>query len=338
MTLPTGIVARWKAADLGLTDGAAVGSWADSSGNGHTATQTTATKKPTYHSSDPDGFGTFPCVSFDGGDNLNVPFATALNNNPLTIAAVFVNKQASSQGGIYWWQQSGTARYGLMGHSSSGAGLFTGGASIFTTGDTLKTAYHVVTATEGTNAQEIFLDGSSKATGTATFTANTGAAGLIGQWTSAFWTGTLAELIHFDHVLTSTERSQWHSYVQDTYGVTVSDYTSSGSTSTGMSAQTVPSLTQTASGTVGLPTFTATSAQALPSLTQAAAGSFTGPPFTVTATPSGSDVDLSWTARGDAASYVIERDGQIVAYAVSGTTHTDTPGAGAHTYRVGVTL
>lgn len=107
---------------------------------------------------------------------------------------------------------------------------------------------------------------------------------------------------------------------------------------TGTSAQQLPALAQSASGTVALPAYHATVTQTVPAVTQAAAGTFTGPPFTVTATPSGADVDLSWAARGDAASYVVERDGTIIAYAVSGTTYTDTPGSGTHTYRVGVTL
>lgn len=65
------------------------------------------------------------------------------------------------------------------------------------------------------------------------------------------------------------------------------------------------------------------------------AGTATGTPmFTLSAIVSGPNVNLSWTAVG--ASYAIERDGQIIAFGVTATTWTDTPGSGEHTYRVGV--
>lgn len=56
--------------------------------------------------------------------------------------------------------------------------------------------------------------------------------------------------------------------------------------------------------------------------------------FTLTVTPSGASALLSWTAA--ASSYVVQRDGSNVAWGVTGTSYTDLPPAGEHTYRVGV--
>lgn len=58
--------------------------------------------------------------------------------------------------------------------------------------------------------------------------------------------------------------------------------------------------------------------------------------FTVDADVVGPDVNLSWSAQVDAVGYAVERDGQTVAWNVQTTSYTDTPGTGAHTYRVGV--
>lgn len=56
--------------------------------------------------------------------------------------------------------------------------------------------------------------------------------------------------------------------------------------------------------------------------------------FTITVVPSGATATVSWPAVGS--SYVVERDGAQVAFGVTGTSYTDTPPAGSHTYRVGV--
>lgn len=56
--------------------------------------------------------------------------------------------------------------------------------------------------------------------------------------------------------------------------------------------------------------------------------------FTCTAVVVGSNVNLSWPAAG--ASYAIERDGAPLAFGYVGTSYVDTPGAGSHSYRVGV--
>jgi hypothetical protein len=65
--------ALWFKADaLALSDGAAVSSWTDSSGNGRHATQATAGKQPTYKTNIWNGK---PVVRFDGGDGLGTAAA-----------------------------------------------------------------------------------------------------------------------------------------------------------------------------------------------------------------------------------------------------------------------
>lgn len=60
---------HWYAADkiVGLTDGAAVSSWPDLSGNGYAAVQANGSKQPTWHES---AIGGLPAVSFTSVQNV----------------------------------------------------------------------------------------------------------------------------------------------------------------------------------------------------------------------------------------------------------------------------
>ena len=111
-------------------------------------------------------------------------------------------------------------------------------------------------------------------------------------------------------------------------------YTDAPPARTATAAQTLPPVTQAATVTVTVPAFTATVAQSLPAVSQAAEG-VAAAPFTVTATVTGGSVDLSWPAR-IGSGYAVERDGSIIAFGLTGTTYTDSPGEGEHTYRIGV--
>ena len=71
--LPSGNLSGWYQADAitGLSDGAAVTSWSDSSGRGNTLTQTVTNAQPTYETNE---LNSLPIVRFDKdaspGDNL----------------------------------------------------------------------------------------------------------------------------------------------------------------------------------------------------------------------------------------------------------------------------
>ena len=82
--------AWWKADALALSDGDPIGSWADSSGNGHTMTQATGSKKPTYRAA-PTGFNGQPAAEFTqaGQSELNAAYSAGLNPSTVTVAIVF---------------------------------------------------------------------------------------------------------------------------------------------------------------------------------------------------------------------------------------------------------
>lgn len=102
-----------------------------------------------------------------------------------------------------------------------------------------------------------------------------------------------------------------------------------------LAGATTAAVRAAAAGTLVLAGAATPRAAAVASGVLALAGSATATaPFTLTVIPSGANALLSWPAAG--ASYVVERDGEQVAFGVTGTSYTDTPPAGEHTYRVGV--
>jgi hypothetical protein len=93
----------------GLSDGNAIGSWPDKSGNGYDPTQATAAAKPTYKTAIQGGN---PVARFDGGDSLykDQNLSTV---NALTVLAVcsFTNN---------------TTRYTVFDAKNTGSGSFQG--------------------------------------------------------------------------------------------------------------------------------------------------------------------------------------------------------------------
>lgn len=117
----SGLSGWWRADDAGTTDGAAVTSWPDRSGNGNTLAATTA---PTYTAA-PTGFGGMPAVSFNGSSTAvtkvnptGIPAA-----GPLTV--IVVTNLPSRNGFMRAVDYSGNSAGWGAGQSSSSGALFT---------------------------------------------------------------------------------------------------------------------------------------------------------------------------------------------------------------------
>ena len=82
----SGLVAWYDASQItGKADSDAVSSWADSSGNGHTASQATGSKQPLYKTNILNGF---PVLRFDGIDDfMSVSSMGALTNHSVFVVA-----------------------------------------------------------------------------------------------------------------------------------------------------------------------------------------------------------------------------------------------------------
>lgn len=231
MALPNEIAGlEWwvKADSLGLANAAVVSSWTDSGPNAFTSTQTTSTKKPKQYTNVLNGL---PVVRFSGAQGL-------LSQASSTLAATtqfFVHRPTSLT-------TTGTLR-------GTGAAGGNHGLQVRVNGGLLNLvdSYNVDYGSENTalsTTQFNVSTFSATAGGTAQFYRNGTADGSIpistgyttgGPYPSPigahdasvsdeFFTGDIAEIISYNRVLTTAERAQVHTYLQNKYAITVADY------------------------------------------------------------------------------------------------------------------
>ena len=95
--MSTGTLTAWYKADsLSLNDGDGVGSWTDSSGNGHTVAQLTAGRQPTFETNE---LNSLPVLRFDGSDIVSDGDIAALDvgTGDIWMAAVFKSTDTSAE-------------------------------------------------------------------------------------------------------------------------------------------------------------------------------------------------------------------------------------------------
>src|SRR5436190_706186 len=130
----------WKADSLSLADGTPVGNtgteWTDSSGNGHTLTQATSTKRPLFKTGI---FNGFPAIRFDGIDDfldIASPSTVGAPNTIMYLLTMLGNDRflfSGSAAGIDYWFKlnwfgaSGlqTSAYTISGNYSTSSSLAT---------------------------------------------------------------------------------------------------------------------------------------------------------------------------------------------------------------------
>lgn len=209
---PAGMLAWYKAdAITGLTNGAAVASWPDSSGNGYTQTQSTTANQPVYTS---NALNSKPGVTFGGGtqyfSDVNVTFAAPWTVCaaliPTNVANAFVrffqtaNTQTAGWNASTWWLSA-----------QSGDNL-SGGVPV--NGTPYVTTYQAAGATSLIRANGVVQI--------------TGEAG-SGASTTGFQLGnsarplaaTLCEVIIYALQLSGTAIGQAEAYLASRYGITI---------------------------------------------------------------------------------------------------------------------
>jgi len=199
----------WLAADTlsGYTDGQAVATWPDLSGNGRDAVQASATLQPLYRPS----VTVFPVLQFDNSNDARVS-GCGIATQPYTILAVYASIQATSYNGRAVqgsnnWLLGPRATY----HQGYNGALIQGPAvaantfvcSAFT-GDAAGGAFYVNGIYIGSNT-------------------NTGAPGTIGLGrggsASEGLNGYLAEVITYSRVLGLDERVAMEGYLMAKWSV-----------------------------------------------------------------------------------------------------------------------
>lgn len=218
MTLPSdipGLAGWWKADSLALSDGAAVSSWADSSGGGHTAAQATGSLQPVYKTNIVNGK---PVVRFDGVDD----YLTATIVSDAQPTQWFLVFKAADSGVIRFLVASGQS---ILRHSSSDLMLINAPTDVWGTYTHSGAAWSVFTATFNGASSKLYMAGDA---GQAVSTpgANTTGTGLTigadGSLTRS-WSGDIAEIVHYNRELNADERADVHTYLAAKYGLTAAD-------------------------------------------------------------------------------------------------------------------
>jgi hypothetical protein len=289
---PGGVVgvALWlDAGRLGLSNGQAVASWPDVSGNGHTATQGTSSSRPVYVASAVNGQ---PAVQFDGvNDYLPNTSFTTLSGKTGTTAFVVFQADTTSTNRVAFCESGRNVNsqvYANLVYTYATTGKW--GRAAFTSKNwTIWNS--VYDGTQGSNATrlKLYLDGVAQTLAygaTIPAVLSTGAGYDVGrpQATNlAYWDGNIAEVIVYARTLSESDRLAVEGYLKQKYGMGVPP----AATATNTPAM-VPSATRTwtqGPAATLTPTWSAAPA-ATPTWTPAAtATGTTAPTITHTWTP-----------------------------------------------------
>lgn len=215
----TNLVGWWKADAIGgLSNGAAVTSWTDSSGTGNTVTNTgTGT---TYQTNQ---INSLPAVH-PSGTSGNYLSGTLTAAQPWTLFAV-IRRDADNGATQTPVASSGAADTALYITTTEAVGVWAGTAELLTaTGQTVDSA-HIYAAVGNGASTAIFLDGTSVATGNPGTNGFTGITfGSAAAHNAEWFAGEIAEVIIYARLLNPTERALVHSYLSDKYALSTADY------------------------------------------------------------------------------------------------------------------
>jgi len=219
-TMLTNGLAAWFKADSGVTQSSgSVSSWADQTGN-YTVTQGTSANKPTYVTSDINGK---PGLHFSGSQWLFNPttISPGLNTDMTMITVGMSTAPTNEQYSV--WMGNGV-------HNSRGLGYYSS-----TQNFNFYNAYDSGAAVPNANTFVVEAGSINSALNSVTFYRNgiqtaTGGTSGVGAMAAGItvgaaingashpWQGDLAEVLVYDHQLSSTELQQVSVYLADKYG------------------------------------------------------------------------------------------------------------------------
>ena len=209
-----GLLLWLKADALALSDGAAVSSWTDSSGNGRHFTQATGTRQPLYKSGI---IGGKPVVRFDGTDDLLTHAGVSTGSNSWTAFFVLSHSQVAPFGMILIELPSGAGLYlnsdGTMGR----ADFYTGASDIYGTNFVANTP-HLITCHVNAGSLQLYLDGVIDGTPSGGVGAvNYAAMGDDGV--GSILKADLADILVYNSALSTTDRTNVETYLKTKYGL-----------------------------------------------------------------------------------------------------------------------
>lgn len=218
--LPVAGAVLWLDASqiTGLSDGNAVSTWPDMSGNGYDATQGTGSAQPTYKTGIVNGK---PVVRFDGGDWLG------FTQQSLASFSIFVvnRKDAVTNKSVLLENSAVAGNQYLAAPSSNASGAYSAqiATTIANSPSATVNAWHIAGLVRSSGIIVAYVDGSggSGASNSTTFAPNRIAS--YSQVGTTYWfSGDIAEIILYGSALGATDRQAVQTYLGTKYGITVS--------------------------------------------------------------------------------------------------------------------
>lgn len=209
-------LALWLKADAinGYSDGQALPSWNDSSGNNRTFTQANGSQQPAYKTSIINGK---PVVRFTAASSQTMTNATNFST-PSTV--IYLSRQT---GGANARILSGLANNWLLGYHGGykRQAYFNGWVSLIHESLT-DTNWHVYASTHNGTISQAYEDGNLFASGPNGIQGPNGLALVGSSGTSEFSNADIAEVIVYNRVLSETERKKIERYLVHKYNLTLS--------------------------------------------------------------------------------------------------------------------
>lgn len=218
----------WLKADaINQTDGSAVSSWPDSSGNANNATQATGTNQPIFKTAILNGR---PIVRFDGtNDNLK----TAAFASPLSVSTIFVVAKMSTADQIQYFYDgiTTTNRNALLRYDAANGGQLDQFAGTEVFGAFVKGSFVVLSSVFNGASSATYNNGASIISGNVGTQTLTGLSVGADRINVAFLNGDIAEILVYDSALSSTDRAKARTYLSQKYAIPyASAYASDGDT------------------------------------------------------------------------------------------------------------
>lgn len=224
MAIPSDIAGLklWLKADAitGLSDGNAVTTWSDSSGQGNDATQAVAGSKPLYKTNIINGN---PVVRFDGtDDSLNLGDVAAFDFGTNNFSIFMVGKNTTNLPGFFAKDTDTGDGNGLYIQRQADKFSYWNGSAYITI--TMDSEYHlfgIVRSGTGANQLELRLDGGSATTGTDARTLSNASNATIGAFSNLMFplNGDIAEVIIYDSALSAADRQRIEWYLAQKYAI-----------------------------------------------------------------------------------------------------------------------
>lgn len=215
--IPTGMAAWWQASAVSGTEGSDVLSWVDSSPNGYDATGVGATKPKLR-------------VGFINSQN-SIEFSTTNNftstltasQNIYTIFMVAAPSSTSGNRNVIGADATGGREFRYASATRQNVVRSVLAATASSTPAVVANQFEIATAVWDSLTQQVYVNGTLSIDSSFTPSITAGRTTLIGAGTATY-TGKISEIIVYHSKLSVGDRAQVHSYLQDKYGITVSDY------------------------------------------------------------------------------------------------------------------